>query len=62
MERRHKVKQEEAASFAQRVEDLVDAEDGELGERAYGVELFVVHRDPNATFFLRYGDHGVGVR
>ena len=49
-------------SFAQRVKDLVDAGNGELGERAYCVDILVVHRNPDAAVFLRYGDHGDGAR
>ena len=59
MERRHKVEQGEDASFAQRIEGLVDAGNGELGERAYGVELLVVHRDRTLPYFFSMATMGL---
>ena len=57
----NQVEQGEDAAFAEGVENLVDAGDGELSEGADGVQLLVVNGDADASVFLRYGDHGAGV-
>ena len=57
MERENQVEQGEGATFAQGVENLVDAGDGELSEGAGGVQLLVGNGDPDASVFFRYGDH-----
>ena len=50
--------QGEDASFAQRVQDLVDAGDGGLSEGADDVELLLVNRDENASVFLTIATMG----
>ena len=55
------VEQGEDPSFAQGVEDLVDAEDGGLSEGANGAQLLTIDGDAGASIFLGDDDHWAGV-
>ena len=56
MERRNQVEQRKHPSLAQRVQDLLNARDGQLAEAADFVNFFVVDGDRNASRLLR-DDH-----
>ena len=62
MEGGDEVEQGEDTPFAQSVQDLVNARNGELSEGADGIYLLAVARDSNASVFLRKIYHGSRVR
>ena len=61
VERGDQVEEGENAPFSQKIEDLVDARDGELSEGARGIQLPRVDGDAD-TRPVRVGDHGAGLR
>ena len=61
VERGDEVEQERDAPFAQGIEDLVNAGDGESSEGADGVQLLVVDGDVDASILLGGDNHWAGI-